>query len=481
VKLPALEGLQPYHRRVLAGAVPLQVFDALYAGERYAFLYESLEEHGGSGRYSFLGGKPRVVFRSRGRRIEIDTADEHIECEDDPVRCLRALVRSHTDAPPIATFPGGAVGYFGYDTVRFFEHLPDNNPDDIGHPDGFFLFPEEIIILDHLNEVAHILLYQTVDHERRADEIARILAACDEADNPTQPPIDDAPTDEPVAMTANMTREDFERSVDTAKDYIRAGDVFQVVLSQRFSFPMTSPPIDLYKALRITNPSPYMYYLKLDELSVLGSSPEVLVKLTGRRVSTRPLAGTRPRGDTPQHDDQLAIELVADHKERAEHIMLVDLARNDVGRVCRNGSVRVTDLLGVERYSKVMHLVSNVEGMLRDNCDAFDLLEAAFPAGTVSGAPKIRAMEIIDELEPTRRGIYAGAIGYFSFSGDMDVCIAIRTIVVDGRTGYIQAGAGIVADSIPHLEYQETINKAKGLTRAVQLAGRIARTESHSQ
>jgi len=465
--------IEPLHRRVLTRAVPLEVYDRLYADEPYAFLYESLEAHGSAGRYSFLGGKPRLVFRSKRDRIEIETGGQRVTVTGDPVRMLRELLSVQSDAPPVASFPGGAVGYFAYDTVRFFESIPDDNPDELEHPDAYFLFPEEIIILDHLNEVGHILIYAPSDAAGRADRIAGVLSDLDgeqaDAVAAGMAEVEDTLPD-PPPMRSNMSPEAFQAAVARAKEYILAGDVFQVVLSQRFCFDVPCEPVKLYKALRVTNPSPYMYFLKLDRLSVLGSSPEVLVKCTGRRASTRPLAGTRPRGTDAAEDEALERELLADEKERAEHVMLVDLSRNDLGRVCRAGSVRVTELLGVERYARVMHLVSNVEGRLREGCDAFDLLAASFPAGTVSGAPKIRAMEIIDELEPSRRGIYAGAIGYFSFLGDMDVCIAIRTIVVNGDTGYIQSGAGIVADSDPRREYQETLNKAVALMRAVRLA-----------
>ena len=272
-------------------------------------------------------------------------------------------------------------------------------------------------------------------------------------------------------LASNIPRPQFESHVERAREYIRAGDIFQVVLSQRFEFPVTSPALALYKALRLTNPSPYMYYLNLEGHTVIGSSPEILAKLSGRRVSVRPLAGTRPRGKTDAADAALEAELRADAKEAAEHLMLVDLARNDLGRICDFGSIQVSEMMTVERYSRVMHLVSHVEGNLRANCDAFDVVRTTFPAGTVSGAPKIRAMEIIDELEPTRRGLYAGAIGYFDVSGDMDLCIAIRMILVQGQRGFIQAGAGIVADSDPSREYEETLNKANAMMRAVELAG----------
>ncbi len=526
MNLPPSFSAPPLYRTCPTHAVPLELYQRLYGRDRFGFLYESLEAHGDRGRYSFLGGKPVLIFKSYGRRIDIESRTggdvRRTQTTGQPIDQLRSLVRARCNAPAVATFSGGAVGYLGYDMVRFFEPAASGGAmptaavtsvgqratplaavgmprtDDLGHPDSYFLFPEEIIVLDHLQNRAHIILYQT-NADRQVGLVRgraeQIIAALSESkseaggrrtedemteesvlDSLLTPSVLRSPTSvlrPPSAlsgMTANMTQTRFEQSVDRAQEYILAGDIFQVVLSQRFSFDIETSPIDLYRSLRITNPSPYMYFLNLDGLQVLGSSPEVLVKLTGRAVTTKPLAGTRPRGQTPEHDEALARELIADAKERAEHIMLVDLARNDIGRVCEFGSVRVTQALGIERFSKVMHLVSNVEGTLRADLDAFDLIATAFPAGTVSGAPKIRAMQIIDELEPTRRGIYAGAIGYFSATGDMDVCIGIRTIVVDGSKGYIQAGAGIVAESQPSREYQETLTKAAGLMRAVQLA-----------
>ncbi|NOS99686.1 MAG: anthranilate synthase component I [Phycisphaerales bacterium] len=468
-------GLPPVHRRVLTRAVPLTVFQRLYPNEPHAFLYESLEAHGAAGRYSFLGARPFAVLKSKRDSITIDVGAMTQRSTGDPIAALRDMLAVYNDAPPIATFPGGAVGYFGYDVVRCFESVPRDKPDDLNHPDVYFMFPGEILVIDHPHEVVHILLYGCDRPHDRIAEIVRALADCEPGNDDPRGPVDEPPAAD-VPFQSNMTESEFIRAVARAKDYILAGDVFQVVLSQRFHFDLPVPPLDLYRALRVTNPSPYMYYLNLDGLNVLGSSPEMLVKLNGRRVTTRPLAGTRPRGATPELDRALADELRADHKERAEHIMLVDLARNDIGRVCRPGSIAVTDMLQIERYSRVMHLVSNVEGMLRTDRDAFDLLAATFPAGTVSGAPKIRAMEIIAELEPVARGIYAGAIGYISFLGDMDLCIAIRTMVLDGRRGCIQAGAGIVADSIPEREYAETFNKARALMRAVQYARADARS-----
>jgi anthranilate synthase component 1 len=474
MSLPALPRVPCWYRRLPSRAVPLELFRALYGGEPAAFLYESLEAHGGRGRYSFVGAKPYAVLRCRGREVELELDGQVRRDSGPPLELLRKLIRVRSDVPPVAPFCGGAVGYLGYDTVRWCETVPEKNVDDLGVPDAHFLFPQEIICFDHLEKVIHVLLYQQRGQRGRLEEIRAILANCgDDATAGTGagggPEADVAAVAAP--LSSNMTKAQFEQMIRRAKEYIYAGDIFQVVLSQRFEFPLTTSPLRLYQALRLTNPSPYMYYLKLDDLHVAGSSPEMLATLIGRKVVTRPLAGTRRRGRTPAEDEALARELRADKKERAEHVMLVDLGRNDLGRVCEYGSIRLTELLEIERHSKVMHLVSNVEGWLREDCDALDVFRAVFPAGTVTGAPKVRAMEIIDELEPARRGVYAGAIGYFSLLGDLDLCIAIRTIVMRHGRGFIQAGAGIVADSVPELEYNETLNKANALMRAVQLAG----------
>ena len=505
MSLPALPGVPCRHRRLPSRAVPLELFETLYHDHSSAFLYESLEAHGGRGRYSFIGAKPRAVFQCRGDALELHLDGSVHRETGPPLDALRDLTRVQPDVPPVAPFCGGAVGYLSYDTVRWAEAIPDENPDDLGVPDAHFLFPQEIICFDHLQKVVHVLLYQHSGHEQRLKEIQAALAACPKdiafgspADVAAGPPanvaagpragradrLETGPTADVAAgaspaggspavaapLKSNMTQEQFEQMVERAKEYVFAGDIFQVVLSQRFEFPLTMPPLRLYKALRLTNPSPYMYYLQLDDLHIAGSSPEMLVTLNGRKVVTRPLAGTRRRGHTPQEDEALARELKADQKEQAEHVMLVDLGRNDLGRVCEYNSIELADVLDIERHSKVMHLVSNVEGWLREDRDALDVFRAVFPAGTVSGAPKVRAMEIIDELEPVRRGVYAGAIGYFSLLGDVDLCIAIRTIVMRSGRGFIQAGAGIVADSVPRLEYKETLNKAQALMRAVELA-----------
>ena len=484
MSLPPLPPMPCWYRRLPSRAVPLKLFQALYSDEPSAFLYESLEAQGGRGRYSFIGAKPRAVFRCRGQSLELLLDGKAYRDTGHPLEALRKLIYRQSDAPPVAPFCGGAVGYLSYDTVRWTEDVPDENPDDLGVPDAHFLFPQEVICFDHRDKLIHVLLYQEHGHQQRLSQIQAALAMIGEGEQPPPPRPDPSvapgarPADaripsrtpaDPV-LKSNMTKAQFETIVARAKEYIYAGDVFQVVLSQRFEFPLTTPPLRLYQALRLTNPSPYMYYLKLDDLHIAGSSPEMLVTLTGRKVVTRPLAGTRPRGHTAEEDQALARELQTDHKERAEHVMLVDLGRNDLGRVCEYGSIELSEVLEIERHSKVMHLVSNVEGWLRADRDALDVFRALFPAGTVTGAPKVRAMQIIDELEPLHRGIYAGAIGYFSLLGDLDLCIAIRTIVMRADRGFIQAGADIVADSVPHLEYEETLNKAQALMRAVQVA-----------
>jgi len=448
---------------------PAQAFERLYGGDDRAFLYESLERKGGRGRYSFFGGRPSRSIQVRGESVEIE--DEHGRTQrNGPLReVLRGILRELPPVPPVAPFPGGLVGYFAYDVVRRFERLPERHAADPAEPDAWLLVPQEIVVCDHVEQRTHLILSNHSAEPRRVAEVRSAVLECSADPESRTEPDDDGGVE---AMPSNMTEREYCAAIERAQEHVRAGDIFQTVLSQCFRFDWPHAAMPLYESLRRTNPSPYMYFLRLDDLHILGSSPEVLVRLEGRNVMIRPLAGTRPRGATPSDDAALEADLKSDPKERAEHIMLVDLARNDIGRVCRPGSVRVVGLLETERFSRVMHLVSQVTGELDPRCDALDLLEATFPAGTVSGAPKIRAMEIIDELEPSRRGVYAGAIGYLSRSGDMDLCIAIRTIVLRCGVGRIQAGAGVVADSVPRREYEETLNKARGLMRAVTEACR---------
>jgi anthranilate synthase component I len=357
--------------------------------------------------------------------------------------------------------------------VRFFERLPDDTVDDLQLPDSFFMITDTMVIFDHMLQKIKVVSNALVDgppekaYEEATAKIEQMISRLREP-IPTQPSRSRPTT--PLSLTSNFTRETYERVVERAKEYIRAGDVIQVVPSQRFHAEIDVEPFDIYRALRTVNPSPYMFYLKFGDLKLVGSSPEVMVRLEGSLIELRPIAGTRRRGKTAAEDAAIAAELMHDPKERAEHIMLVDLGRNDVGRVAKIGSVQVTELLIIEKYSHVMHLVSHVIGDLSDGKDCFDVMRATFPQGTVSGAPKIRAMEIIEEFEPTKRGPYAGAVGYFSFSGNMDTCIALRTLTVKGNMAYLQAGGGVVADSVPALEYEETLNKAQALKRAIELA-----------
>jgi len=446
--------------RVALGSSPVAFYEETYGRDDWGFIYESLEKIGGRGRYSFVGGRPLAIFQSKGRAIEIRDGGI-LRYRGDPFKHLRRYLEGFSGYPTGGPFPGGAVGYIAYDMVRFFENIPDENPAAIDVPDAIFIFPSEITIFDYHCRTAEVLIYNGAPG-RTAELAARISrpAVCDQ----------NRFRDDRSPFRANLTRSEFCGMVEQAKDHIRAGDIFQVVLSQRFELTTRRDPLGVYRALRVTNPSPYMYYLKLDDLAIAGSSPETLVKLQNGVVTSRPIAGTRPRGRNPLEDRQREAELLADEKERAEHVMLVDLARSDIGRICRYGSVRVTEFMKPDRYSRVMHLTSNVVGRLRKGLGAFDVLPATFPAGTVSGAPKIRAMEIIDALEPEKRGIYAGAIGYFDFNGDMDFCITIRTIVQKDETCFIQAGAGIVADSRPQREYAEIMHKASALKRAVEIA-----------
>ncbi len=448
------------HTRLKLQSSPMSVFEKVYNEEPFSFIYESLE-HTGRGRYSFLGGKPFILFKSKDRAIEIEIMGGTQIMKGNPLHILRKILSKFDIYPALKGFCGGAVGYISYDTVRLFEEIPDENPDDIGTPDTYFMFPSEILIFDHKKETVDIIVYNSDD--KRLEELESVIKTakdfnyklCEETS---------------ISHRSNLTKKEFCDSVKKAKDYIFAGDIFQVVPSQRISSHIDKKPLNIYKALRIANPSPYMYYLRLNDLFILGSSPETLIKLDEGTVTSNPIAGTRPRGTTDEEDKLLETELLNDEKELAEHIMLVDLARNDIGRVCEYGSVRVSEFLRIEKFSKVMHIISIVNGKLVPGMDAFDLVEATFPAGTVTGAPKIRAMEIIDELEPTRRGVYAGALGYFGFNLNMDLCIAIRTIVIKDGIAYIQGGAGIVADSIPEREYIETLDKMSALKKALEMS-----------
>jgi anthranilate synthase component I len=462
---------------------PVTAFRAIQDGD-WSFLFESVIGGERLGRYSFLGSGPFLLFEARGLSVRIEdrvTGRMQELTHPDPLRLLEETVARYR-APQLSGLPrflGGAVGYAGYDTVRYVERLEHAPPDDRGLPDLCFALYDRMVVFDHINKtiavIAHAHVPPDADTTRAYEQACRRVDALVErlqrrvADLPLT---DIAPGGRVArAFTSNMGPGAYEHAVEKAKEYIRAGDIFQVVLSQRLTAETTAHPFDVYRTLRVVNPSPFMFYLRQGpELSLVGSSPEIMVRVEGDKVTIRPLAGTRRRGQTEEEDDRLAAELIADPKERAEHIMLVDLGRNDVGQVARYGTVQLNDVMQVERYSHVMHICSNVTGRLQPGKSAFDALRSCLPAGTLSGAPKVRAMEIIDELEPHRRGPYGGAVGYVDFSGNLDTCIALRTIVFKGHMAYLQAGAGIVADSVPESEREETLNKAMGLLRALEIA-----------
>ena len=465
---------------------PVAAFLKLAHGAPNSFLLESVEGGASRGRYSIIGMAPDLIWRCRGGRAEINRharSAPHAFTADDaaPLDSLRALLaESRLDLPPgLPPMCGGVVGYLGYDMVRQIERLPEKNLDALELPEALLLRPALFAIFDNVSDLL-TLAAPVWPREGVSPDAAWAAgqAVLDQAEAALARPLPLAAP--PVALPAqpepssNFSRGDFLRAVERAQEYIRAGDVFQVVPSQRFSVPFALPPFALYRALRRINPAPFLFFLDFGGFAIVGSSPEILVRLRGGVVTIRPLAGTRPRGETHEQDQALAAELLADPKERAEHLMLLDLGRNDVGRVSEIGSVRVTESFGVERFSHVMHIVSNVEGRLRDGLAAVDALAAGFPAGTLTGAPKVRAMEIIEELEPARRGIYAGCVGYFAPDGTMDTCIGLRTALVKDGTMYVQAGAGIVADSDPDAEYEETQQKARALFRAAEEAVRFA-------
>jgi anthranilate synthase component 1 len=459
---------------------PVSAFKKLGGGE-FSYLLESVEKGKILGRYSFLGINPFLILKSKKNRGQIIEKGkvENLTLQD-PLEFLKKVMSKFVavNLPELPRFSGGAVGYLGYDTVRFWEKIPEENPDDLNLPDFLFIFSDTLLIFDHIGHKTKIISYALLDgkksiqaaYKEAKDKIDRIIARLKQPSFPYSSSENHRRKIREGNPQSNLTPQAFMEGVKKAKEYIRRGDIFQVVLSQRFRRKIDVSSFNIYRALRSLNPSPYMYYLKCGDFEMIGSSPEILVRKEGENVILRPIAGTRPRGKSEQEDKILIKELLADPKERAEHIMLVDLGRNDLGRVCEYGTVKTTELFSIEKYSHVMHLVSNIEGKLKKDTDQYDLLRACFPAGTVSGAPKIRAMQIIDELENCVRGPYAGALGYFSFSGNMDTCIIIRTIIVKDGFAYVQAGAGIVADSCPQSEYRETLNKARALFRAIEIA-----------
>ena len=469
---------------------PVSAMLKLADGRANTFLLESVEGGKVRGRFSIIGMNPDLiwkfsredVFINRKARIDSKSFDK---INDSPIDSLRSLIaESSIDLPEgLPPMAAGLFGYMGYDAVRLSEKIPDNNSDDLGVPDGLFLRPSLICIFDRLEDIVTLVTpvwpKSGISSEAAYEGATERLNAA-VSDLQRSLPfrrerfVGSKQIDEPIS---NTSREEFHEMVNVAKDYINAGDIFQVVPSQRFSIPFDLPPMALYRSLRRLNPSPYLFFFDFDEFSIVGSSPEILVTLRDGTVTLRPLAGTRKRGTNTEEDRALAKELLEDPKERAEHLMLLDLGRNDVGRVSKIGSVKVIEQFAIEYYSHVMHIASHVEGSIQNNLDALDALASGFPAGTVSGAPKVRAMEIIDELEKSRRGVYAGAVGYFSANGTMDTCIALRTALVKDGTMYVQAGGGVVADSDPEAEYQESINKARALFRAAQQAVEFAAQE----
>jgi len=487
LKLTAEGTVVPVVKRVMADLLtPVAAYLKIERLSPYSFLLESVEGGEKVARYSFLGFEPETIVRSRAGKVTIERRSDNErpdnEQTDQPMlTVLRRLSGNYIPVrfPDLPPFVSGAVGYLSYDAARWFEKIPDAHTDDIGIDDGVMMFFSRLLVFDHVRHQIHVIANVFTDgrtdgleseYQQAIDDIEGMEARLEDPIEPLPAPEQRQYGSAAGRVRSNMSKEKFEQAVTAAKEHIAAGDIFQVVLSQRFEVELGAHPFEVYRALRVVNPSPYMFFLKITDQSIIGASPEMLVRATGRRIEYRPIAGTRPRGATDTEDVLLGEEMRADEKEVAEHIMLVDLGRNDLGRVADYGSVEVTDLMIVERYSHVMHLVSSIKARLRAGMDRFDALAACFPAGTVSGAPKIRAMEIIDELEPTRRGVYAGAVMYLDYSGNLDSCIAIRTIVTKGGQAYFQAGAGIVADSVPETEYVETVNKARAMLQAIEMA-----------
>ncbi|MBO05699.1 MAG: anthranilate synthase component I [Parcubacteria group bacterium] len=473
----------PVYRQLFADTLtPVSAFQKV-SETNYAFLLESADGGEKIAKYSTIGSNPFAGFKCKGSNVEIFNKEgiTHIETTD-PFKALEQQISkfSPVRVNGLPDFFGGAVGYTSYDSVRYVETLPDSTTDDLNLPDMYFMFYDETIVFDHLNKTIKVVCAAHIDERDIQDVYEDAVNKIDNVTNKLRTPVmtlsDDITEKGELSLksSSNFKESDFLQAVKTCKEYIRAGDIIQAVLSQRLQAEINAEPINIYRTLRVINPSPYMFYIKMKDLELIGSSPEVMVKVDDGNINVRPIAGTRKRGSTTEEDELLAKELLSDPKELAEHIMLLDLGRNDVGSVSQYDSVSIDEKMVIEKYSHVMHITSSVSGKLRSDKNAFDGLRACLPAGTLSGAPKVRAMEIIDELEQTRRGPYGGAVGYINFSGDINTCITIRTIVLkNGKDAYIQAGAGIVADSIPEMEYQETLNKAKGLLRAIEVAERI--------
>lgn len=473
----------PVYRQLFADTLtPVSAFQKISETD-YAFLLESADGGEKIAKYSTIGSNPFSGFKCKGSNVEIFNKEGITRIEStDPFKVLEQQISkfSPVRVNGLPDFFGGAVGYTSYDSVRYVETLPDSTTDDLNLPDMYFMFYDETIVFDHLNKTIKVVCAAHIDERDIQDVYEDAVNKIDNVTNKLRTPVmtlsDDITEKGELSLkfSSNFKESDFLQAVETCKEYIRAGDIIQAVLSQRLQTEINAEPINIYRTLRVINPSPYMFYIKMKDLELIGSSPEVMVKVDDGNINVRPIAGTRKRGSTTEEDELLAKELLSDPKELAEHIMLLDLGRNDVGSVSQYDSVSIDEKMVIEKYSHVMHITSSVSGKLRSDKNAFDGLRACLPAGTLSGAPKVRAMEIIDELEQTRRGPYGGAVGYINFSGDINTCITIRTIVLkNGKDAYIQAGAGIVADSIPEMEYQETLNKAKGLLRAIEVAERI--------
>ena len=491
LKLSKKGNLIPVYKEIMGDLdTPVSAYYKLAANDEYAFLLESVEGEAKVARFSFLARRPEVVLQSKADRYSITQCRSgkvtvgQLSARETPLSIIRNIMRRYkfVQIPELPRFCGGMVGYLSYDVVRHFERLPEQTADDLKLPDSYLMLAKELVIFDHLRHRIKIISCVEVDpaaaDSTKIRKFKQAQKAIDSLIEELRQPLPKAENkigrkgkkNVELQIHSNMDQPTFEDMVRQAKRQIRSGEIIQVVLSQRFQVNLKTDPFNIYRALRALNPSPYMYCLKFAGIQVIGSSPELLVRCEEGVVETRPIAGTRPRGKDEAQDEKLAADLLADEKEKAEHIMLVDLGRNDLGRVCQKGTVHLSEFMSVEKYSHVMHIVSNVRGKLKKGMDDFDVLQAAFPAGTVSGAPKIRAMEIIEDLEKQQRGPYAGCIGYFSFSGNLDTCITIRTIVTHKKKAYIQAGAGIVADSVPKTEFQETMNKAKAQLMAIELA-----------
>ena len=477
--------LIPVYKEVLADLdTPVSAYMKMCGGE-YSFLLESVEGGEKWARYCFLGFDPSIIISIKGNEVVVEKngqAKSTLITKGNPLVGLKDILARYqpVDVEGLPRFSGGAVGFVSYDMVRSFEELPEDTMDDLQVPDARFVITDTLLIFDNVAQTIKIVSNAHVDNENIEESYKQAVKNIDAIGKKlrTSLPVDvndvnserSPKVDSLNSIESNFEKEHFINAVQKIKNYILEGDVIQVVLAQRLKFNISKDPFTIYRALRSINPSPYMYYLKFGDLKIVGSSPEILVRLEGEKIEVRPIAGTRKRGKSEEEDQALENDLLEDEKELAEHIMLVDLGRNDVGRVAKTNSVSVNEKFTIERYSHVMHIVSNVQGELKKGLDAYDVLAATFPAGTLSGAPKVRAMEIIEELEPTRRGLYGGAVGYISFNGNMDTAIAIRTLLIKNNTAYLGVGAGIVADSIPENEFEETMNKGKALLKAIELA-----------